>query len=238
MSTVPGRRLAAADAVLRPVRAGNAFEEAVEALLRTIRLGVVSPGDRLPPERELASRLGVSRATVREAIAALADAGHLTSRRGRYGGTFVVSPAAPTAPLAPETAASLEDVLVFREAVECGAAAAAARAPLDEADKQHLVERQKACAQAADYRPADSRFHLAVAEASGSALLLNAVADARVRANELLDAIPLLPRNIDHSERQHRGILRAILAGNPDSARSAMAEHLEGTAALLRGFLG
>jgi DNA-binding FadR family transcriptional regulator len=224
--------------VLRPVRAGNAFEEAVEALLRTIRLGVVAPGDRLPPERELATRLGVSRATVREAIAALTDSGHLTSRRGRYGGTFVVSPAAPVTTLAPESAALLEDVLVFREAVEGGAAEAAARARLDEADLANLVEHQQACAHAPDYRPADSRFHLAIAEASGSAMLLNAVAEARVRVNELLDAIPLLPPNIDHSERQHRAIVDAIVARDPTAARAAMAEHLDGTAALLRGFLG
>jgi DNA-binding FadR family transcriptional regulator len=235
MSTGRVPKLAAADAVLRPVRAGNAFEEAVEALLRTLRLGVVAPGDRLPPERELATRLGVSRATVREAIAALTDSGHLTSRRGRYGGTFVVSPGAPVTTLAPETAALLEDVLVFREAVEGGAAEAAARAHLDLAS---LVEHQRACAQAPDYRSADSRFHLAIAEASGSAMLLNAVAEARVRVNELLDAIPLLPPNIDHSERQHRAIVDAIVARDPDAARAAMAEHLDGTAALLRGFLG
>jgi DNA-binding FadR family transcriptional regulator len=236
MSTGHAPKVAAADAVLRPVRAGNAFEEAVEALLRTIRLGVVSPGERLPPERELAARLGVSRATVREAIAALADSGHLASRRGRYGGTFVVSPATPVTSLAPETAALLEDVLVFREAVEGGAAEAAARA--HDVDLTSLAEHQRACATAADYRAADSRFHLAIAEASGSAMLLNAVAEARVRVNELLDAIPLLPPNIEHSERQHRAIVEAIVTRDPAAARAAMAEHLEGTAALLRGFLG
>lgn len=225
-----------ADALLRPVRAGNAFEEAVEALLRTLRLGVVSAGDRLPPERELATRLGVSRATVREAIAALTDSGHLRSRRGRYGGTFVVAPATPAARLAPETAASLENVLTFREVVEVGAAEAAARSP--HADIQNLLAFQQACGSAPNYRPADSRFHLAIAEAAGSELLINAVAEARVRVNELLDAIPLLPKNIGHSERQHRTLVDAITAHDPQRARLAMLEHLEGTAALLRGFLG
>ncbi|WP_163504842.1 FadR/GntR family transcriptional regulator [Fodinicola acaciae] len=234
MSTA--RITSVADAVLRPVRAGNAFEEAVEALLRTLRLGVVSAGDRLPPERELATRLGVSRATVREAIAALTDSGHLESRRGRYGGTFVVSPAAPSTELAPETAAALENVLTFREVVEVGAAEAAAKAR--HADPANLLAHQQACACAADYRPADSRFHLAIAEATGSELLINAVAEARVRVNELLDAIPLLPKNIEHSERQHRRLVDAIAAHDPERARAAMHEHLEGTAALLRGFLG
>ena len=63
------------EALLRPVRPGNPFEDTVERLLQTIRLGVLEPGESLPPERELAARLGVSRDTVREAIKSLADAG-------------------------------------------------------------------------------------------------------------------------------------------------------------------
>src|ERR687898_2781477 len=79
----------ASDALLRPVRPGNAFEDTVGRLLQTIRLGVLQPGESLPPERELATRLGVSRDTVRDAIKSLAEAGYLVSRRGRYGGTFL-----------------------------------------------------------------------------------------------------------------------------------------------------
>ena len=59
-----------------------------------------------------------------------------------------------------------------------------------------------------------------------------------MRLNDLLDAIPLLPRNIRHSEAQHAEIVTAILDGEPAAARSAMTEHVDGTAALLRGFLG
>jgi len=58
-------------------------------LLTSIKLGIVTPGDRLPPERELADRLNVSRATLREAIRALQQSGYVESRRSRYGGTFV-----------------------------------------------------------------------------------------------------------------------------------------------------
>src|SRR5439155_8885032 len=75
--------------VWRPVRGGNAFEITVERLAQAIRLGVVPRGERLPPERELAERLQVSRVTLREAIGALREAGLLESRRGRAGGTFV-----------------------------------------------------------------------------------------------------------------------------------------------------
>ena len=65
------------DALFRPVRNGNAFEDTVARLLQTIRLGIVAPGDALPPERDLAARFLVSRDTVREAIRELADAGYL-----------------------------------------------------------------------------------------------------------------------------------------------------------------
>ena len=79
-------------AVYRPLRRGNAPEDAVARLVQTIRLGVVAPGESLPPERELAASFGVSRDTVREAIRELADTGYLLPRRGRYGGTFVADP--------------------------------------------------------------------------------------------------------------------------------------------------
>jgi DNA-binding FadR family transcriptional regulator len=83
----------------------------------------------------------------------------------------------------------------------------------------------------------DSRLHLAIAEVSGSPSLTSATADVRMRLNELLDAIPLLAVNLEHSNQQHDQIVSAILAGDPVAARQAMQEHLSGTAALLRGFL-
>ena len=81
------------DLVLRPVRGHHAFEGCVEQLATAIRLGVFSFGSALPPERELAERLGVSRATLREAIAGLRSAGMVRTTRGRGGGTVVVLPA-------------------------------------------------------------------------------------------------------------------------------------------------
>jgi DNA-binding FadR family transcriptional regulator len=59
-----------------------------------------------------------------------------------------------------------------------------------------------------------------------------------VRLNALLDQIPLLEMNIRHSNEQHQRIVAAVLDGRPAQARSAMDEHLAGSAALLRGFLG
>jgi DNA-binding FadR family transcriptional regulator len=231
--------------LLVPVRTGNAFEETVERLLAVIKLGLVAPGDRFPAERELAAQLGISRLTLREAIRELQQAGYVESRRGRFGGTFVTyrppdPSAAEAARLARENAAKLTDALTFRMAVETGAAEALALSSERRAvGREVLLARLAAVnsASPADYRRLDTLFHLSIAELAGSSLLTAACVDARMRLNDLLNAIPVLRRNIDHTARQHTTIATAILAGDAEQARWAVAEHLDGTGALLRGFL-
>lgn len=227
--------------LLKKIRSGNAFEETVERLLQTIRLGLASPGDRLPGERELASLLDVSRDTIRDATASLAEAGYLSIRRGRYGGTFV----AEKLPLekATETKISqseIDDILVFREVVECGAAFAAAGAELSKEVRVALwkAHEETSKSKPQDYRRLDSRLHLLVAEVTGSSKLVTEVAYSRMRVNELLDQIPLLPPNIAHSNKQHEAIIQAVLRGDSAVASEEMRKHLQGSAALLRGFLG
>jgi DNA-binding FadR family transcriptional regulator len=233
----------------RPVRGGNAFEITVARLAQAIRLGMVAIGDQLPPERELAERLSVSRVTLREAIAALRDAGYLETRRGRSGGTFVVYLDAPAtsatdtadaAAIAREMGDALHDALDFRRVIEPGAAELAATRTLSSGDRSHLSTCLAAAADrdAPTRRVADSRLHLAIASASGSPSLAAAVADVQVTVDRLLAAIPVIARNLEHSDAQHRRIVESILAGDPKSARSAMEEHCDGTAELLRGLLG
>jgi DNA-binding GntR family transcriptional regulator len=133
----------------------------------------------------------------------------------------------------------LSDALVFRMAVETGAAQALAvrRLTEDEVDRLRHALRAADLAEPGDYRRLDTRFHLTIGELTGSPLLAAACADARMRLNDLLGAIPVLQRNIEHAAVQHAAIVAAILAGDPDATRRAVAEHLEGTGALLRGFL-
>ncbi|MFZ5850113.1 MAG: FadR/GntR family transcriptional regulator [Actinomycetota bacterium] len=232
--------------VFRPIRSGNTFEECVERLLQSVRLGIVRPGERLPPERELATMLGVSRVTLREAIRSLQQNGYVESRRGRHGGTFVLprpvrdedrpDPRRMAAAMGP----ALEDALVLRRVLEVGAAEAAAGAAVPAAARRQLADllEEARTVDVSAYRQVDSRLHLAIAELAGSPSLTAAMAEVRMRLNDLLDAIPLLPRNIVHSNEQHEQVVRAILAGRGEQARAAMAEHVDGTAALLRGFLG
>ncbi|WP_346115891.1 FadR/GntR family transcriptional regulator [Micromonospora coerulea] len=234
--------------VWRPVRGGNAFEITVARLVQAIKLGMVRVGERLPAERELAERLQVSRVTLREAIAALRDAGYLESRRGRTGGTFVRSVLpAPDAgggrrdagELAREMGDRLHDALDFRRVLESGAAALAANRSLSATERQDLV-RVLAASRDRDpvtRRVSDSRLHLAVAAASGSPSLAAAIADVQLTLDRLLAAIPVITRNLDHSDAQHTRVVDAILAGDPNGARLVMEEHCDGTAELLRGLL-
>jgi DNA-binding FadR family transcriptional regulator len=231
----------ASAAVFRPVRTRNAFEETVERLLQAIRLGVAAPGERLPAERALAARLGVSRVTLRDAIRVVAEAGYVESRRGRYGGTFVAE-SLPGPPRRDPSDVDMEDVLTLRRCLETGAAETAASRSLTPDERRHLMVALNdvdavGTDSAEEYRRRDSRLHLAIAEVTAAPSLTSAVADVRTRVNELLDAIPLLGTNIEHSNVQHRAIVSAILTGDPAAARTAMDEHLDGTAALLRAFL-
>jgi len=235
--------------VWRPVRGGNALESTVARLAQAVRLGAVAVGDRLPPERTLAKQLQVSRVTLREAIAELRDAGYLESRRGRGGGTFVVWPGHPSRPagdddghaaeLAREMGDALPDALDFRRVLEGGAAGLAATRTLSAAQRAHLTE-TLAASRDRDPRTRrinDSRLHLAIATAAGSPSLAAAVADVQLTLDRLLAAIPVLRRNLDHSDAQHTAIVEAILAGNPAAARARMEEHCDGTAELLRALL-
>lgn len=232
-------------AVLRPVRGHHAFEACVEQLATAIRLGVYQRGTQLPAERELAEQLGVSRATLREAIAALRAAGLVETTRGRGGGTIVQQRPARKASVARRAIrgrqADLLDALDFRSVVEPGAAALAASRELDDATRLVLTESLEAVSTAPsgeDHRQCDSRLHLAIAAASGSTRLMAAVTQAQADLDEMLHAIPVLRPNIAHSTAQHKSIVRAILAGRPTTAARVMTEHCEDTAALLRGLLG
>ncbi len=234
------------EVVLRPVRGHHAFEACVEQLGTLIRLGVYPLGSTLPSERVLADRLHVSRATLREAMAALREAGLVETRRGRGGGTVVtLKPRTPSARTAsrtsPEQLRDWRDALDFRSVVEPGAAYLAAGAGLTETQHRQLKTAHDAVAGArtrAAHRQADSRFHLTVAALTASPRTLDAVTSVQSSLHAMLSAIPVLEANIAHSDRQHLRLCKAILDARPERARAVMEEHCADTAALLRGLLG
>ncbi len=243
MTAQPHEHLTAA--VLRPVRGHHAFESCVEQLATAIRLGVYPVGSVLPPERQLAELLAVSRATLREAIAALRQAGLIETTRGRGGGSTVTSQARGrfTGGLSRTSATTKSewlDALTFRRVVEPGAAHLAAGHDLSDADRDRLIAAEAAVQDASGkraHRQADSRLHLTIASLSGSDSLQEAVTSVQSTLDSMLGAIPALEPNMGHSHRQHRLICAAILNGRPDRAREVMEDHCDDTAALLRGLL-
>ncbi len=114
------------ETVFAPVRSQTAFEETVERLGTAIKLGLLAPGTQLPAERELCRRLGIARSTLRQALTALSQSGHVFATRGRGGGTFVSDPQPPADPLSPEMLARWRETCDQRLAVELGVAVLAA----------------------------------------------------------------------------------------------------------------
>lgn len=236
--------MAGIELLTRSLHPANAYEETLQHLLQAIRLGLLEPGSKLPPERQLATILKVSRDTIRDVLGTLAQSGLVVSHRGRYGGTFIVEDLPTHTRQLPDEkqyldAAEIEDVTVLRRVLEIGAAREAANRDLSAKERKLLATAYEDCAGVVDYgyRRLDSRFHLTVAELAGSPTLVPLAADVRTRMNALLDQIPLLVPNLSHSNEQHQAIVTAILSGRPDAAAAAMGEHIDGSAALLRGFL-
>jgi GntR family transcriptional repressor for pyruvate dehydrogenase complex len=205
---------------------------------------VFSLGAALPPERELAERMGVSRATLREAIAGLRAADMVRTTRGRGGGTVVsYRPLEPGSD--PEGIAGrreeLLDSLVFRRVVEPGACHVAASRKLAASERMLLttaLAEVDAASGPAEHRQADSRLHLAIASVCDSPMTVKAVTEVQMCLHDMLQAIPVLEVNIEHSNVQHRAIVTAIIKGEATKARRAMEQHCDDTAALLRGLLG
>lgn len=230
------------DAVLQPVGGHMAFESCVEQLGSAIQLGIFRPGSKLPNERELAERLSVSRATLREAISALRAAGFVSTTRGRGGGTVVqpIEKAWPELPGGPHRHSEITDTIVFRSVIEPGAAYRAAQTALTHDQRTLLTDCLRELDQAAtpaDYRQADARLHLAIATVCGSDELSKACNAIQIKVHQFLAEIPFLQKNIVNSDEQHRTIVHAILDGDAERARSTMDEHCAGTAALLKGLL-
>jgi GntR family transcriptional repressor for pyruvate dehydrogenase complex len=225
-------------AVFEPVQPPTTFEETVERLGTAIRLGVLGPGLRLPSERELADQHGISRSTLRQAITTLVQSGHLTSVRGRGGGTFVVqepplAEGSPSGPVRPDW----REVLDLRAAVGVGTITLAAdRAGEDDlATMRESVERMAAASEFEDYRRADIRFHMAIAEASGVPRLVGLVGEIEAEVSELIAHIAHPPEVLEHSNGEHARMIDALERHDCPRAVRLLRRHLDGTVHILGG---
>lgn len=233
-------RDAALEAVFMPVRPASTFEETVERLGSAIRLGLLAPGDKLPPERELARRLRISRSTLRQALTTLVQSGHLVSLRGRSGGTFVAERPPPAEVGDEPLGQGAWEVFDYRVAIECGAVQLAAeRGSEEQFDRlEELVERMaEALEDFEDYRRADIRFHIGLAEAAQSPRLLSAMTDVQSQMTDLISLIAHPPQVLTQANEQHSRLLKALRKGDGASAVRQMREHTEGTEHILAGLL-
>jgi GntR family transcriptional regulator, transcriptional repressor for pyruvate dehydrogenase complex len=238
-----GARSPALEAVFERVHPPTTFEETVERLGTAIRLGLLPPGTRLPPERDLADELGISRSTLRQALTTLVQSGHLTSRRGRSGGTFVAEEPPlthdqPAEPLASEQARA---VLDYRITVETGVAVLAAeRATEDDlALLEVLTDEMGATAGARFrvYRRADVRFHIGVAEACHSPRLVATMTEVQGQMTDLISRIAHPDEVLAQSNAQHRRLVTLLRRHDAAGAVELMREHCAGTEHILAGLM-
>jgi GntR family transcriptional regulator, transcriptional repressor for pyruvate dehydrogenase complex len=229
---------------INPPKVSEAIVSQIEQLILE---GALKPGERLPPERELAQELNVSRPSLREAITTLKSRGLLQSRRG--GGNFVVDVIAPvlTNPLIEllkDNPKAMFDVLELRHALEEVAAYyAALRAT--ETDREilqcrfaALEEIQQGAREPQHDAVVDASFHLAIADASHNVALIHVMRGlfSLLLSNICRSLERLYTRESSYAliHAHHQAILNAILERNPEAARHAAHVHLAFVEATLR----
>lgn len=214
---------------LRPMQRSRLYEQLVERLLALIRELSLTAGDRLPPERDLAAGLGVSRASVRQALIVLEVQGLVEVRHGD--GAILLETRSDAAVLAAAQAHArrLPEVIEAREALEVKLAALAAErhtaqdmARIDGAlDRmEHDIKRGKRGL------VGDELFHDAVTEAARSALLADLMAGIADAIRESRIESLSQPDRPQQSLASHRKIADAIRARDAFGAADAMAEHI------------
>ncbi len=201
--------------ILEPVKLRSGGEHVADRLVTAIALGEFVPGQRLPSERELASTLGVSRTTVREAIQRLAALGYVDVRRGRTGGAFVLEGMGPEAnemirrTLLPEWS-NLEGLLDFRQLIE----------PL--------------IARTAASRAADQAVHAAIAKATGNPYLASLSGQIRRQISLGFGAEPYSRAIRARAVKDHTALAEAVIAGKAATAGRIAERHFRLTETVLR----
>jgi DNA-binding FadR family transcriptional regulator len=231
---------ASLESIFAPVRSQTAFEEAVDRIGTAIRLGLLPPGTRLPAERELCAKLGIARSTLRQALVALGQSGHLHAVRGRGGGTFVVEELPPAPPPPAELIDRWHEMWDHRVAVEVGVAVLACRrAPASAVSSlSELVTAMEGVAEDfSTYRQLDVRFHIGLAEATGNPRLVTMATEVQGAVTRLIALIAHPAEVLSSSNTQHRRILAAVASGDEGATAREVAEHLRGTEHVLAGLL-
>jgi GntR family transcriptional repressor for pyruvate dehydrogenase complex len=215
-------------------KAKRTFHAIAEELRATIHRGELTPGDKLPAERDLGEQFGVSRLVIREALRCLEQEGLIWVKRGHGGGSFVARP--NTRPVQDSLVAmlrtgqiSMDDLAEARSIYEPEVARLAAlRVNAEELGRiAEVVSRQEAALRAGGHQEEfDLMFHRLVAEATKNPVLVTAMNSI---VNTLLPEVREL--NLDRSVQKsivdfHQKIYQALKARDPERAYNLMAEHV------------
>lgn len=216
-----------------PIQRESVAEMVVRRILDMVKSGVLKAGDALPPERDLALSLDVSRPSVREAMRGLAVLGVVKSRQG--GGAFI-SDLGPDALLGPlQFYLSLEQMNIrelydARSLIESDVARRAA-VNITEADLARLeallTTQHDTIGDALAFRKSDFEFHEIIWIGSGNAFLKRIGESLNVIGLEFRKRASERPGLLEQSLRDHRRLLDALKARDPAAAAAAAEAHMQ-----------
>ena len=216
------------------LRPASVTEDVANRLVTAIAIGTFSPGERLPSERELATRLEVSRVTVRQALQRLGELGLVVAKRGRHGGTFVtqqawedVAPAEARQTLESELP-RLKDLFDYRCLVE-GLIARTAAERRTEEQRDELTEALAAFATTGENmvlaRAWDRRLHGLVCASAHNPHLTALSAQLTAAATLGFGAEPYEPEFFDQALHEHTELVTAVVDGDADRAADIARGH-------------
>lgn len=227
--------------VQQPVQPVSAAKAVADRLIAAIAVGDYVAGERLPAERELSEMLAVSRVTVRAALADLREAGYVEIRRGRTGGSFVRQDwgertAGAVHDLLGRDWDQLEQLFDLRRLIESLVARTAAErhTPADDVALRAAVRRYEMADDAASARAADVELHRGVAAAAHNSLLADFSRHLLAQVSLGISHEPYTPELKEMAVPQHRALVEAVVAGDPDRAAAIAGEHFRITEHALR----
>lgn len=227
-----------------PVVTGRASQDVVRQIKDAIHAGRLRPGDRLPPERDLTERLGVSRVTVRDALRMLEATALIEIRVGARGGTFVTAPAPDhvgegLANMLALSSIAHSDVTEARMVFELGMIPLVCERATEEdlATLAEICERSERALRAGAFDVRlSAQFHTALARAThNDALTMIVDSFQGPLLASLLRAKAIAPHMGDPGVAEHWELVEAIRARDAHAARELMERHLRRTADRLRG---
>jgi DNA-binding FadR family transcriptional regulator len=221
--------------LLGPTYSGGRADEVSGRISEAIQLGLLSDGERLPTEVELAAEFGVAPMTVRDALAFLREQGLVETRRGRHGGSFVRRPQTPPPGplrlrLAELTASELRDLADEHQAVSGQSALLAAERASSVSVRRlfTLTEQLRTATTVADRIRADCRFHIELAVASQSTRLTRREASLQAEVSGLF-WLTLGPEvDVAAHVEEHHAIAAAVTNEDGIQARRLAQEHVAG----------